>query len=95
MAFNLSYMFSEKERLIEYYAELFAWIADGSLKVAKVTGWLSLFTIVKIAFSGLMWTNINEGSAKIFLIRLILHSAFSFIYFFQNTFSNTIRNHKL
>lgn len=30
-------MFTEKERLVEFYADLFAWIADGSLKVAKVT----------------------------------------------------------
>ena len=37
MGFNLSYMFNEKERLTEFFAELFAWIADGSLKVAKVT----------------------------------------------------------
>lgn len=37
MAFNLSYMFNEKELLKEYFAELFGWIADGSLKVAMVT----------------------------------------------------------
>ena len=37
MGFNLSYMFSEKERLKEYYTDLFSWVADGSLKVAKVT----------------------------------------------------------
>lgn len=37
MAFNLSYMFNEKELLKEYFTELFGWIADGSLKVAMVT----------------------------------------------------------
>lgn len=37
MGFNLSYMFSEKERLKEFYEDIFSWVADGSLKVAKVT----------------------------------------------------------
>ena len=30
-------MFNEKERLKELFTDLFAWISDGSLKVAKVT----------------------------------------------------------
>jgi len=45
MGFNLSYMFNEKERLTEFYADLFAWIADGSLKVVKVTE----FTLKEVA----------------------------------------------
>jgi len=40
MAFNLSYMFNEKELLKELFTELFQWISDGSLKVAKVTEFL-------------------------------------------------------
>ena len=37
MAFNLSFMFSEKELLREAFKDLFQWLGDGSLTVANVT----------------------------------------------------------